>query len=165
MIRRQYVDLSQARQNYAYRDPNIKRYSKRVEIQRPPPLKIHDKGTRIKRVHIFVIIALIGLYILYTYLQSVKWDFTLGEVNEVLLELNKNTTKQDDPRLLEIIRKVFVHRPIEIMDYNLTNPEKTDFSRGQSPIVDKILQKVNQLNGYYFYFKLTPHWIPILNDE
>ena len=62
----------------------------------------------------------------------------LNEVNETLEQLNNEKVRQDDPRLIRIIRDNFVFPP-STEKYNLNNPHKLDYSKGQTPFVDNRL--------------------------
>ena len=55
--------------------------------------------------------------------------------------LNNNSTAQDDPRLIQIIRNDWIAPPSNESSYNLNYPMQVDFSMGQSEVVDQILRQ------------------------
>ncbi len=56
-----------------------------------------------------------------------------------LRRLNNASTRSDDPQLIRILQKYWLRSPSH-KHYNLDYPEMTDFSMGQSAVVDQILK-------------------------
>ena len=61
-------------------------------------------------------------------------------MKETLSVLNENMTAQDDPRLMEVIRKFWL-RPPGLGPLVLEEPSLQDFSKGQSAVVDELLNR------------------------
>jgi hypothetical protein len=55
-----------------------------------------------------------------------------------MMKLNKEKVSQDDPRLIKLIRDYYIEPP-STAPYNLLNPERLEFSNGQTPFVDSRL--------------------------
>ncbi|XP_072014519.1 protein Star-like [Amphiura filiformis] len=68
--------------------------------------------------------------------------------DRTLHDMNSALTTQDDPDLVDIVRRVFIQPPTAShIPYALKNPELKDFSRGQSAIIDKLFK--NKRNGFF----------------
>ena len=65
--------------------------------------------------------------------------------------LNGMKTAQDDPHLLNTIRGNWL-RPPSKEEYNLNNPEKKDFSMGQTAVVDALLEKKVRATAMNVFF-------------
>ena len=59
----------------------------------------------------------------------------------IMDQLNNEKVAQDDPRLIKLIRDYYLEPPSEL-SYNLTNPNRQDYSQGRSPIIDSQLNKM-----------------------
>jgi len=70
----------------------------------------------------------------YVQHKSTEYDYKT-ELNNLL----KQTTRADDPRLIHMIRNYFIEQP-STEPYNLTHPEKLEFSAAQTPLVDSRLK-------------------------
>ena len=55
-----------------------------------------------------------------------------------MMKLNKAKVDQDDPRLVKLIRDYYIEPPSK-EPYKLKNPERLEFSNGQTPFVDSRL--------------------------
>ena len=60
------------------------------------------------------------------------------DVGKVLDKMNKDKIKQDDPKLIQVIRDNFIFPP-STEEYNLDNPSRLEYSNGQAPFVDSRL--------------------------
>lgn len=81
--------------------------------------------------------AEIQLHILLAEKYS-KRNVNVSVLREQHAKYNKKKTKYFDPGLLQLIRNYWILPPSNL-PYNLKEPEKKDFSMGQSGVVDKIL--------------------------
>ncbi|XP_060605156.1 protein Star-like [Ruditapes philippinarum] len=63
-----------------------------------------------------------------------------------MMKLNKAKVSQDDPMLVKLIRDYYIEPPSNA-PYNLQNPEKMEFSNGQTPFVDSRLNYIER--GFY----------------
>lgn len=53
-------------------------------------------------------------------------------------KLNEAKVDQDDPRLIKLIRDYYIEPPSQ-EPYNLLNPERLEYSNGQTPFIDSRL--------------------------
>ena len=60
---------------------------------------------------------------------------------KALTLMNYHKAKQETTQLAQIIRDYFINRPSG-EDYTLDEPDISDYSNGQSPIVDSILNEM-----------------------
>ncbi|OWF48557.1 uncharacterized protein LOC110452920 [Mizuhopecten yessoensis] len=65
---------------------------------------------------------------------------------EVLTKLNADHAAMDEPRLIEIIRNHFIVPPSK-ESYNLKNPDKLEYSNGQTPFIDS---RLNYMEGGFY---------------
>ena len=66
-------------------------------------------------------------------------------------ELNKGQVSQDNPMLIDMIKTHFLEPP-STLPYELSRPEKRDFSSGQSYIIDSLMNhKVSLTSGPYYF--------------
>ncbi|XP_060601227.1 protein Star-like isoform X1 [Ruditapes philippinarum] len=63
-----------------------------------------------------------------------------------MTKLNEARVRQDDPRLIKLIRDYYIEPPSKT-PYNLTNPEQLEFSNGQTPFVDS---RLNYMEGGFY---------------
>lgn len=63
-----------------------------------------------------------------------------------MIKLNKAKVSQDDPRLIKLIRDYYIEPPSKA-PYNLLNPERLEFSNGQTPFVDS---RLNYMEGGFY---------------
>lgn len=77
----------------------------------------------------------------YQQQKSVGFDYK-KEVQNLL----RPDTRQDDPRLINIIRNYFIEQP-STEPYNLEHPDRLEFSAGQTPLVDSRLKYIER--GFY----------------
>ena len=61
-----------------------------------------------------------------------------ADVMAVMEGLNAARVPQDDPDLIKMIRDYYIEPP-SLLPYNLTYPNREDFSKGQTPFVDSRL--------------------------
>ena len=61
-----------------------------------------------------------------------------ADVMAVMEGLNAVRVSQDDPDLIKLIRDYYIEPP-SLLPYNLTYPNREDFSKGQTPFVDSRL--------------------------
>lgn len=71
----------------------------------------------------------------------------LFNVTEVLKELNDREAPMDDPTLIRIIRDYFIELP-SLEPYNLTYPNKLEYSKGQTPFIDSRLNNMVSIALY-----------------
>ena len=84
---------------------------------------------------------------------------------KALTLMNYHKAKQETSQLAQIIRDYFIISPSR-EDYNLDEPDITDYSNGQSPIVDRILNemvckellRVNRTHDPVFNFRFWRIW-------
>ena len=75
-------------------------------------------------------------------LATVADNSVKGDNYKVLLEqLNRDKVAQDDPRLIKIIQEHFIEPP-STQPYKLEQPDRIDYSQGQSSAVDHILKEM-----------------------
>ncbi|XP_033762187.1 uncharacterized protein LOC117343795 [Pecten maximus] len=68
------------------------------------------------------------------------------DYKEVLAKLNADHAAMDEPRLIEIIRNHFIVPPSK-EQYNLKNPDRLDYSNGQTPFIDS---RLNYIEGGFY---------------
>ena len=71
-----------------------------------------------------------------------------GGYEAVMEKLNQERVPQDDPMLINMIRKHFIEPP-STLPYNLNKPKKSDFSPGISKIFDINL---NQMVSHVLWY-------------
>ena len=77
---------------------------------------------------------------------------TGGGYETIMEKLNKERVPQDNPMLIDMIKTQFLEPP-STLPYELSRPEKRDFSSGQSYIIDSLMNhKVSLTIGPYFLF-------------
>ncbi|XP_060601228.1 uncharacterized protein LOC132754588 isoform X2 [Ruditapes philippinarum] len=89
-----------------------------------------------------------------------------------MTKLNEARVRQDDPRLIKLIRDYYIEPPSKT-PYNLTNPEQLEFSNGQTPFVDSRLNYMMTFNkafnrGRVVHNQEAKNWIKrhnITKDE
>ena len=69
--------------------------------------------------------------------RGVKEDSYKG----LLEQLNRDKVAQDDPRLIKVIQEHFIELP-STQPYKLKQPDRIDYSEGQSSAVDRILNEM-----------------------
>lgn len=70
----------------------------------------------------------------------------ISAMKKTLNGLNRNKSDQADHVLVGIIRNFWL-RPPSLEEYKLENPDRKDFSKGQTPLVDEALGKKE--NGFF----------------
>lgn len=63
------------------------------------------------------------------------------DYKNAMQELNDLKVNQDDTRLIQLIRDYYIDPPSQL-PYHLKNPEKVDYSKGQTPFVDSRLNSM-----------------------
>ena len=85
-----------------------------------------------------------------SYSHIKRWDSSVdnrvGKQGTGMRGLNGPQTAQDDPVLLDVVRRSYIHDPAPAhVPYQLTDPQHKDFSMGQSAIIDRLFrQKVSK---------------------
>ena len=77
----------------------------------------------------------------YVQKKSVGFD-----LKKEVYNLLRPDTRQDDPRLINILRNYFIEQP-STEPYNLEHPDQLEFSAGQTPLVDS---RLKYIVGSYF---------------
>lgn len=115
-----------------------------------------------KKISLFWLCFILGtvFFILgfFHYLLAVKTSLlgylSYPKTQNYFQILNSEYTEQSNPFLIEIIQK-WIDNP-STLAYNLSEPNRRDFSLGQSPLVDRIFkQKVSNIfqnNSPFFIF-------------
>lgn len=83
----------------------------------------------------------------------------ISAMKKTLNGLNRNKSDQADHVLVGIIRNFWL-RPPSLEEYKLENPDRKDFSKGQTPLVDEALGKkviFHSENYNYIRPPLLPH--------
>ena len=81
-----------------------------------------------------------------SYSNIKRWDTSFdnrdAKQGTGIRALNGPQTAQDDPVLLDIVRRIYIQEPAPAhLPYQLRNPQHKDFSRGQSAIIDRLFQQ------------------------
>ena len=71
-----------------------------------------------------------------------------------MMKLNKAKVAQDDPWLIKLIRDYYIEPPSSL-PYNLTYPDRTDYSKGQAPFVDSRLNYLVSAIGFSTLYTLN----------
>lgn len=106
-----------------------------------------------KKISLFWLCFILGavFFILgfFHYLLAVKTSLlsylSYPKTQSYFQILNSEYTEQNDPFLIEIIQK-WIDKP-STLAYNLSEPNRRDFSLGQSPLVDRIFKQ--KRNGFF----------------
>ncbi|XP_045170262.2 uncharacterized protein LOC123532763 [Mercenaria mercenaria] len=68
------------------------------------------------------------------------------DYKEAMKKLNEEKVDQDDPRLIKLIRDYYIDPPSKEA-YNLLNPERLEYSNGQTPFIDS---RLNYIEGGFY---------------
>lgn len=78
------------------------------------------------------------------------------DYKSVMKKLNDARVSQDDPRLIKLIRDYYIEPP-STSPYNLLDPNRLEYSNGQTPFVDSRLNYMVSLLSTSFFEALRQH--------
>lgn len=80
------------------------------------------------------------------------------DYKEAMQKLNDAQVRQDDPRLIKLIRDYYIEPP-SLEPYNLENPDRLEYSNGQTPFIDS---RLNYMVSDFQHIDYTDLYLGIL---